>query len=403
MVTLKHIEQASKILKNVVYKTPLVYSFSLSELTGVNLFLKLENLQRTGSFKIRGAYNKLHKIKRSFKNIIAASAGNHAQGVALASKLLGVKATIVMPDLTPINKILATKHYGADVVLHGNNFEEAYAYAKLLEGSSTGIFIHPFDDPAIIAGQGTIGLELIEVIQNLEAVFVPIGGGGLISGISIALKENNPKIKVIGVQSAAFPSMLLSREKGRVVEIDSKETIAEGIAIKMVGAIPSKIIQDYVDDIITVEEHEIENALLLLTERKKILVEGAGAVSLAGILKTKENFYKKNTAIIVSGGNIDIKMLAKIIERGLMKSGRSMKLELELADVPGSLAKLATLLGAIKANIVQIFHERFSRNLQLNKAIVEISLETRGYEHQEEILKLLRENGYNPKGIEPYT
>jgi threonine dehydratase len=399
VVTLKGIEEASIILKDVLYKTPLVYSFSLSEVSGANVFLKLENLQRTGSFKIRGAYNKLYKVRGSSKNVVAVSAGNHAQGVALASKLLGIKATIIMPELTPINKILATKHYGADVLLHGNTFEDAYNYARQLEESTGAIFIHPFDDPEIIAGQGTIGLELIEALQNVEVVFVPIGGGGLISGISIALKENNPKIKIIGVQSNASPSMLASRKKGRVVEVKSKETIADGIAIKRAGAITLKIVQNYVDDILTVDESEIENTLLLLTERKKIVVEGAGAVGLAGLLKRKEDFSEKSTAIIISGGNIDINTLAKIMERGLMKRGMYMKLELELSDVPGSLAKLATLLGIVKANIVQIYHDRFSSDLQINNAIVEISLETKGYEHQKEILKLLRKNGYNPKVI----
>ncbi len=399
MVTLKGIEEASIILKDVVYKTPLVYSFSLSEVSGVNVFLKLENLQRTGSFKIRGAYNKLYKLRGSSKNVVAVSAGNHAQGVALASKLLGIKATIIMPELTPINKILATKHYGADVLLHGNTFGDAYNYARQLEESTGGIFIHPFDDPGIIAGQGTIGLELIEALRNVEVVFVPIGGGGLISGISIALKENNPKIKIIGVQSNASPSMLASREKGRVVEVKSKETIADGIAIERAGVITLKIVQNYVDDILTVDESEVENTLLLLTERKKIVVEGAGAVGLAGLLKRKEDFSEKTAAIIISGGNIDINTLAKIMERGLMKRGRYMKLELELSDIPGSLAKLATLLGIVKANIVQIHHDRFSRDVQINKALVEINLETKGYEHQKEILKLLRENGYDPKVI----
>ena len=400
MVTLKEIEEASKRLKCIVYKTPIVYSFSLSEISGANVFLKLENLQRTGSFKIRGAYNKVYNLRSAAKNVVTASAGNHAQGVALAAKLLGMKATIVMPEGTPINKILATKHYGADVVLHGNSFEDAYVYAKQLTESSSGVFIHAFDDPEVIAGQGTIGLELIETLQNIEVVFAPIGGGGLISGISIAVKENNSKIKIIGIQSTSSPSMLVSKEKGTVVEIISKETLADGIAIRKVGAIPFNIVQNYVDDIMTVDEQEIEDALLLLTERKKIVVEGAGAVALAGLLKRKESFYKKNAAIIVSGGNIDINTLAKIMERGLIKRGRFMKLELELPDVPGSLAKLATLLGSVKANIVQIIHDRFSRELQLNKAIAEISLETQGFEHQEEILKLLRENGYDPKGKE---
>jgi threonine dehydratase len=396
MVTLKEIEEAAKILKEVVYKTPVVYSYSLSELSGANIFLKLENLQRTGSFKIRGAYNKLYKLSGTAKNVIAASAGNHAQGVALAAKLLGMKATLVMPEGTPINKILATKHHGAEIILYGSTFDDAYRYAKQLEKNSGGIFIHAFDDLEIIAGQGTVGLEVIDSLPNVEVGFVPIGGGGLIAGVSVALKERNPKIKIIGIQASNAPSMVLSRIKGKVVEISSAQSIADGIAVKKVGAIPFEIVQSYVDDIFTVDENEIEDALLLLTERKRIVVEGAGAVGLAGLFRRKEDFYKKNTVIIVSGGNIDINILAKIIEKGLIKRGRFMKLEIELPDVPGSLGKLTTLLGTAKANIVQIFHDRFSRDLPIDKAIVELSLETKSYEHQEEIHRLLIENGYKP-------
>lgn len=397
MISLKEIEEAAERLKGVIYATPLAFSYSLSEISGANVFFKLENLQRTGSFKIRGAYNKLYKLNGDAKKVIAASAGNHAQGVALAGKLLGIKTTIVMPEATPINKILATKYYGAEIILCGATFDDAYRYAKQIEKESEAAFIHAFDDLDIIAGQGTIGLEVIDSLPDVEAVFVPVGGGGLISGISAALKEKNPKIKIIGVQAEGAASMVLSKKKGKVVEINSAQTIADGIAVKKVGAIPFEMVERYVNEVLTVNENEIEDALLLLTERMRIVVEGAGSVGLAGLLKKKEGFYKENVVVIVSGGNIDINTLSKIIEKGLAKRGRFIRLEIELPDVPGSLGKLATILGVAKANIVQIFHDRFSTTLPIGKTIVELNLETRGYEHKEEILKLLRENGYTPK------
>lgn len=396
MVTLKEIKQAAQRLKDVIYKTPVAYSYSLSELSGANVYLKLENLQRTGSFKIRGAYNKLHRLSGTARRVIAASAGNHGQGVALAAKLLGMKATLVMPEGTSINKIVAVKHYGAEIVLHGNNFDDAYKHARKLEEESGDAFIHAFDDPDVIAGQGTIGLEIIESLKNVEAVFVPVGGGGLISGVSTAIKERNPRIKIVGVQSRSAPSMSLSLKKGTVVETGSGQTIADGIAIKKVGELTFEMVKKYVDEIISVDDNEIEEALLLLTERKRIVVEGAGAAGLAGLFKRKKKFHQKNVLIVISGGNIDISILAKIIERGLVKNGRFIRLILELPDIPSSLGILASLLGSIKANIVQIFHDRFSRNLPINRAIVEISLETKSFEHKRQIIKLLRENGYNP-------
>jgi len=396
MVTLKEIKRAAKRLKDVAYKTPVTYSYSLSELLGANVFLKLENLQRTGSFKIRGAYNKLYNLRGITKKVIAASAGNHAQGVALAAKLLGMKAILIMPEVTPINKILGVKHYGAEVFLYGNTFDEAYGYAKQLERESGDAFIHAFDDPDVIAGQGTIGLEIMKSLRNVEVVFVPVGGGGLISGVSIAIKEKNPRIKIIGVQSKGAPSMIVSMRKGRVVETSSAQTIADGIAIKKVGTITFEIVKKYVDDMLSVDDNEIEEALLVLTERKRIVVEGAGAVGLAGLFRLREEFHGKNALILISGGNIDINILAKIIERGLVKNGRFIRLIIELPDVPGSLGKLASLLGSVKANIVQIYHDRFSRNLPIDRAFVEISLETKNFEHQKEIIKLLRENGYRP-------
>ncbi|HWP93891.1 MAG TPA: threonine ammonia-lyase [Thermodesulfobacteriota bacterium] len=396
MVTIRDIRRALKRLKNVVYKTPITYSYSLSELSGASVFLKLENLQRTGSFKIRGAYNKLQKLYGSTRKVIAASAGNHAQGVALAAKLLGMKASVVMPEGTPINKILAVKRHGAEVFLYGKTFDDAYNYAKQLGEESGDVFIHPFDDPDIIAGQGTIGLEVSESLKNVEVVFVPVGGGGLISGVAIAIKEMHPRARIIGVQSKSAPSMSLSIKKGTVVETISAHTLADGIAIKKVGVLTLEIAKKYVDDVLTVDDDEIEDALLLLTEKKRIVVEGAGAVGLAGLLKNKKKFHKKSVLIVVSGGNIDINILAKIIDRGLIKNGRFLRLVVELPDIPGSLGRLASLLGAVKANIVQIYHDRASSDLPIDRADVEISLETKSFEHQKEIIKLLRENGYLP-------
>ena len=397
MVRLTDIKQAAKRLKDVVYKTPITYSYSLSEISGANVFLKLESLQRTGSFKIRGAYNKLCKLNGTDRRVIAASAGNHAQGVALAAKLLGMKANLVMPEGTPINKIVAVRHYGADVFLHGNTFDDAYAYARRLEKESGDLFVHAFDDPDVIAGQGTIGLEIIESLKDVESVIVPVGGGGLISGVSTAIKEKNPRIKIIGVQSKNAPSMSISLKKGTIVETGSGQTIADGIAIKKAGTLTFEIAKKYVDDIISLDDNEIEDALLLLTERKRIVVEGAGAAALAGLLKRKNKFRKRNVLILVSGGNIDINILAKIIERGLVKNGRFIRLIVDLPDIPGSLGQLTSLLGSLKANIVQISHDRFSRNLPINRAIVEISLETKGFEHQREVIMLLREKGYKTK------
>jgi threonine dehydratase len=396
MVTLKDIQEANKRLEHVILRTPLVYSYSLSELSGANVYLKLENLQRTGSFKIRGAYNKLYKLKEITQDVVAASAGNHAQGVALAAKLLGMKSTLVMPEGTPINKILAVKNHGGEIVLFGNTFDDAFGYARKLERETGKVFIHPFDDPEVIAGQGTAGLEIIDSLKNIESVIVPVGGGGLIAGVAMALKKMNPNIMVVGVQSRGAPSMFLSMKKNTIVETSSTQTIADGIAIKRIGELTFEIARKYVDEVLTVDENEIEESLLLLTERKRIVVEGAGAVGLAGLLKRKKDFRKKNVVIIISGGNIDINLLAKIIQRGLLKKGRLLRLELGLPDVPGSLGTLTTILGEVKANIVEIYHDRYSKDLPIGEAIVEISLETRSFEHQDEILKLLKGNGYNP-------
>ena len=396
MVTFKDIEEANRRLEQVILRTPLVYSYSLSELSGANVYLKLENLQRTGSFKIRGAYNKLSKLEGITEGVVAASAGNHAQGVALAAKLLGMRSTLVMPEGTPINKMLAVKNHGGEVVLFGHTFDDAFGYARKLERETGKVFIHPFDDPDVIAGQGTVGIEIIDSFKNVESAIVPVGGGGLIAGVGMALKNMNSNITVVGVQSKGACSMFLSMKKNEIVETVSTQTIADGIAIQKIGDLTFEMAQKYVDDVLTVDENGIEESLLLLTERKRIVVEGAGAVGLAGLLKRRDEFSKKNVAIVISGGNIDINLLARIIQRGLLKNGRLLRLELELPDVPGSLGMLTTLLGGAKANVVEIHHDRYSKGLPIGEAIVEVSLETRSFEHQEEILTLLKDNGYNP-------
>ncbi|MGH7885532.1 MAG: threonine ammonia-lyase, partial [Thermodesulfobacteriota bacterium] len=322
MIRLKDICAASKRLKNVIHDTPLMYSHALSELSDSNIYLKLENLQRTGSFKIRGAYNKIYKIRKHTKQVIAASAGNHAQGVALAAKILGLKATLVMPVGTPINKVLAVKKFEAEVILNGNNFDESLKFAQGIEKKSNVSFINAFDDVDVICGQGTIGLEIANQLKDVDTVLVPVGGGGLISGVAVALKELNPKISIIGVEAKNAASMSVSLKKKKIVEPKNTKTIADGIAVIRVGDITFDITQKYVDDVIVVSENEIEDALMILVSKKRIIVEGAGAVGLSGLLKRKNRFKNKNTAIIISGGNIDINVLNKIIDRGLQKEGR---------------------------------------------------------------------------------
>ena len=394
MLTIKDIKKASTRLKNVIHETPLVYSFAMKELTGANVYFKLENLQRTGSFKIRGAYNKLYQLKNTKKSVIAASAGNHAQGVALSSKLLGIKSKVIMPEGTPINKMLSVKHYGGEVVLHGTDFDESLKYALDEAEREDSTFIHAFNDEDVIAGQGTIGLEVLKKLKNIDAVFVPIGGGGLISGIAIAMKEANPKIKIFGIQTENIPSMVQALKKNKPVEVPSSSTLADGIAVKKAGDITLGLVKKYVDEVFTVNEEEIEDSLLILASKKRLVVEGCGGVGLAGLMKKRGSFKNKNVVVLISGGNIDINILSKIIERGLNKQGRLMRMELELPDIPGALGVLSTLIGDLKGNIIHILHDRMTEGLALNRAIVEITLETRNEQHQREIEKVLKKNGY---------
>ena len=300
----------------------------------------------------------------------------------------------------PINKVLAVREYGASVVLHGDSFEEAFEYARKIEKDSDYTFIHPFDDYDIIYGQGTIGLELSGGLDDIDSVMVPVGGGGLISGISLALDATSRGTKVYGIESANVPAMSLSLKSNRITLPPVNTSLADGIAVKNIGKNTFEICRKHIEDMITVSEGEIEDALLILSQQKKLVVEGAGAVGLAGLIKESARFRNRKVVIVVSGGNIDVNILAKIIDRGMVKSGRLMKLEVELPDIPGALGRLSTLLGELRANVVHIFHDRLSKGLPLDKAIVEINLETRSYEHQNEIIDALQREDYNPTKLD---
>jgi threonine dehydratase len=399
MLTLKDIETARQAIGDAIDPTPCKYSGFLSHLTGAEIYLKLENLQNTGSFKIRGALNKLSTLSAEERRagVIAASAGNHAQGVARAALQLGIHATILMPEATPITKVEATKFAGAEVILRGETFDDAMSVARSLAAERGLTMIHPFDDPAVIAGQGTIGLELLQQLPELGAVIVPVGGGGLISGIAIALKSVRPELRVIGVEADQAASAVLSRQAGQVVGLGAIKTIADGIAVKRVGDITFALMQQYVDDLVTVSDEDIAAAILIYMERIRVVVEGAGAASLAALVSHKVKLDGVRTGVVVSGGNIDVQMVAKIIEKGLVRTNRLLRITVQLLDMPGSLGRLSTLLGELRANILQISHDRLTSDLPLDRAFVDISLDTRNREHQNEIMEALDQAGYAPR------
>jgi threonine dehydratase len=410
MVTLTHIQSALARVRNSIYVSPCTRSETFSELTDNSIYLKLENRQRTGAYKERGALNKLLSLtaEERSRGVIAASAGNHAQAVAYHASNLGIRARIVMPLPTPLIKVSATRGYGGDVVLHGSNYDEAYEEALRLSAQDHLTFVHAFDDDAVIAGQGTLGLELLEQHPDLEAVVVPIGGGGLIGGIGCALKETNPRIQVIGVQPARIPSVKVALSEGKPVTLPSAVTIADGIAVRRAGERTLPLIQKYVDDIVTVEEEEIANAVLLLLEREKMLAEGAGAAAVAAIVNrripairdsvTREKPGKKVIAI-VSGGNIDVTLLARIIERGLVKDGRLVRLRVHLPDYPGALHRLTGILAQHRANIVETSYDRAYHNVNLGDTAIDVTMETRGPDHIAELISALGANGYTHERI----
>jgi len=391
------VEAARRRLRDAIVQTPCAYSQTLSELTGARCFVKLENLQMTGSFKERGAANLLLQLtaEERRRGVIAASAGNHGLAVAFHAARLGVPATIVMPEYAPLIKVTNARRYGAEVILHGSNYDEAYERARALETERGLIFVHPFDDPRVIAGQATLGLELLEQLPEVEAVVVPVGGGGLIGGVALAVKGTRADVQVIGVQSAALPAMTRSLEAGQRVRVDSAPTIADGIAVRQVGSLTLELAQAWVDRVVTVDEEELSNAVLLLLEIEKTVVEGAGAAPLAALLNRPLGLERRSVALVLSGGNIDVTMLSRIIERGLVKDGRLVRLGVLLRDVPGALARLTALVAEEHANILEIIHDRaFSRHAAIGQTEVELTLETSGPKQISAVKRRLEAAGY---------
>jgi threonine dehydratase len=396
MLTLQDIERARARIKDDIYMSPCAHSVTFSELTGNKVYFKLENLQMTGSFKERGALNKILSLTDEEKRhgVIAASAGNHAQGVAYHATRKGVKATIVMPAAAPLVKVTRTREYGAEVVLHGASYDEAFEEAWRRREAQGLTFIHAFDDDAVMAGQGTVGLEMIEQNPYLEAVIVPVGGGGLISAIAVAMKEINPRVRVIGVQTTRVPSMRRAIDEQAPVTLPPAVTIADGIAVRRAGVRTLPVVAKYVDDIVTVDEEEIANAILLLLEREKTVAEGAGAVAFAALIQGRIKLLGKKVAVVISGGNIDVNMLSRIIERGLVKDGRLVRLRVRIPDHPGALHKLTGEIASVRANIQEVIHNRAFSRVDLGETAVDVTLETRGAEHIEQLVKLLDERGY---------
>ncbi len=397
MLDLNRIKTAYERVQGVVHRTPFSYAPILSHMSGYEVYLKKENLQRTGAFKLRGAFNKIATLIEAGERggVVAASAGNHAQGVAFSAKHFGIEATIVMPESTPLTKVLGVKEFGANVLLHGSNYDEAYAYAVTFGEQNNYNFVHPFTDDDVMAGQGTVCLEMFEEIDDLDAIVVPVGGGGLISGISVAVKALNPSVKVIAVSAEGAPAMKSSYDAKKAIDSTSVRTIADGIAVRDTSPITLEYILNNVDSFEGVCEDEIASAILFLLEKQKVLVEGAGAVGVAALLHGKINLPKgSKVAVVLSGGNIDVTMLSLIIEKGLMKSARKMKLLVTLVDKPGALQSFTQILTDVGANIVQIGYDRTSTDLKFGDAYVTVALETKGVEHQMQIREELKRGGF---------
>jgi threonine dehydratase len=401
MIQLPDIQAALGRIRGDIRISPCTHSETFSGLTQNSIFLKLDNQQRTGAFKERGALNKLLTLTEDERShgVIAASAGNHAQGVAYHAGRHGVRARILMPLPTPLTKVSATRAYGAEVILDGANYDEAYEKAVENGRADQMTLIHAFDDDAVIAGQGTLGLEILQQHSDIEAIVAPIGGGGLIGGVACAVKETNPKVRVYGVQPSRIPSMKAAVAEGKPVTLTSAKTIADGIAVRRAGDRTFPLVQKYVDDIVTVEEEEIANAILLLLEREKTLAEGAGAAAIAAVLNRKLPIKEKRIAVLVCGGNIDVTLLARIIERGLVKDGRLVRLRVHLPDYPGALYRLTGILADHRANIVETAYDRAYHGVTLGDTAIDITMETRGPEQIAELLAALVNAGYTHERI----
>jgi len=395
-MTLDDVVAARARLRGSVDASRCVHSEPLSALTGARVYMKLENHQPTGSFKERGAANLLLQLSETGRRhgVVAASAGNHGLAVAFHAARLGIAAVVVMPEWAPLGKVTAARRHGAEVILHGDNYDEAYARAKAIEADRGLVFVHPFDDPRVIAGQGTIGLELAEQVPDFDVVLVPVGGGGLIGGLALAVKSLRPGVRVIGVQTEEMPSMRAALAEADRVTVPAASTIADGIAVRRVGEHTFDLARRYVDMVVAVQEEEIANAILLLLELEKTVVEGAGAVPLAALVNKRVSLPGKTVALVLSGGNIDVNLVSRIIERGLVKDGRLVRLTVTLRDRPGALAQLSTLIAQARANVLQIYHDRAFSPARVGETQVELTLETSGREQIESIKHRLAHAGY---------
>ena len=397
MITLSDIRDARERVDGVARHTPLERSRTFSEMSGADVHLKLENFQRTGAFKIRGAMNRIATLSAAEREagVVTASAGNHAQGVALAADRAGVDATVVMPKFAPVSKVKATRGYGASVRLEGVDYDEAQSYAHQLEREEGRTYVHAFDDPVVMAGQGTLGLEIVDDCPELDTVVVPIGGGGLISGVAVAIKEQLPDVRVVGVQAEGAASAAESLEAGEVTEIDSVDTIADGIATRSVGEQTLDVMSEYVDEVVAVDDREIALTLTLLLERSKTLVEGAGAVALAAVLSEAFAYDDGETIVAaLCGGNIDLNRLGTVIRRGLVQMGRYLKITIDLKDRPGELERVSSIVARTGANVYAVHHDRTSRDVAVNAAELELELETDDAEHAADIVDALEADGY---------
>ena len=396
MISLADVKAAADRIDDVVRRTPLEYSYSFSDVTGADVRLKLENFQRTGAFKLRGATNRIATLSAAEREagVVTASAGNHAQGVALAATRSGVDATIVMPKHAPISKVEATERYGGRAVLHGADYDEAQAKAREIEREEDRTYVHAFDDDAVMAGQGTIGLEVVDECPAVDTVVVPVGGGGLIAGVATAVTAVTDA-RVIGVQAEGAASLPESLRSGRIVERDSVNTIADGIATRKVGERPFAVIEERVDEVVTVSDSEIAVALTYLLERSKTLVEGAAAAPMAALLFEAFDYDKDETIVpALCGGNIDTNQLTTVLVRGLVETGRYLKIRTVLRDRPGALEELVEIIAAERANIYAVQHDRTSRDVAMNEADIEIEIETRGHDHIDTVLEALESAGY---------
>ena len=399
-VSLADVRAARELLRGVSIETPMEESRWLSALVGGPVLLKCENLQRTGSFKIRGAYTRMSRLTEAerARGVVAASAGNHAQGVALAAQMLGIKATVFMPEGAPIPKLNATRGYGAEVIFHGAYLDESLLEALRFADSTGAVLIHPFDHEDIVAGQGTCGLEIMEQASDVETVLIPLGGGGLVAGTALAIKElcreqGRPDVRVVGVQAAGAAAYPKSLATGAPVALDSMSTMADGIAVGRPGQVPFDAVREYVDDVVTVSEDSLSNALVLLLERAKMVVEPAGAAAVAAMLDRPHEFGTPAVAVL-SGGNVDPLLMGKLIRHGMAAAGRYLQLRVRIPDTPGGLAKLLGELAALGANVLEVAHERLSTQLQIDEVEVRLQLETRGLPHAEKVVGRLRDCGY---------